>query len=222
MIKHILFMPDGNRRFAKEKNISLEESYLVGAKSLRLFSDFFILENNWNILTMHWMSRYTHGRNDGSLNPIYDALYNEFTKLHDEKYFSKKDIKFKWIDHSNKLPKNLVELCQILEKESSYGDKICYNLLGYDLETDERIAYEQTNNYEDFTKNRLIPDIDLIIRTTEMRLSKGPVYAMSQAQMLLVHKLNPELTRDDLERSLHEYNALVEYRKITNPIHLST
>ena len=116
----------------------------------------------------------------------------------------------------------MVELCQILEKESSYGDKICYNLLGYDLETDERIAYEQTNNYEDFTKNRLIPDIDLIIRTTEMRLSKGPVYAMSQAQMLLVHKLNPELTRDDLERSLHEYNALVEYRKITNPIHLST
>ena len=46
-------MPDGNRRFAKEKNISLEESYLVGAKSLRLFSDFFLLENNWNILTMH-------------------------------------------------------------------------------------------------------------------------------------------------------------------------
>ncbi|MGV8169666.1 MAG: undecaprenyl diphosphate synthase family protein [Candidatus Nanoarchaeia archaeon] len=220
MMKHILFMPDGNKRFAKEKKISLGEAYAAGAKSLRLFSDFFLLENNWNMLTMHWMSKYTHDRTDGSLAIIYDALRNEFTRLKDENYFSENNIKFKWIDNSDKLPENLVNLCQTLEKESSRGDKICYNLLGYDLETDERIAYKQTDNYEDFTKKRLIPNIDLIVRTTEMRLSKGPVYAMSQAQMLLINKFNPEVSREDLEKVLVEYNHLLEYRMMTNPVHL--
>ena len=65
----------------------------------------------------------------------------------------------------------------------------------------------------------MIPDIDLVIRTTEMRLSKGPVYAMAQSQMLLILKLDPELERRDLENLLKAYNCLKRYRKTINPIH---
>ena len=75
------------------------------------------------------------------------------------------------------------------------------------------------NVFNDFKKKRLISDIDLVLRTTEMRLSKGPVYAMSQAQMLLVEKLNPELKEFDLEIVLKKYETLIDYRKVTNPIH---
>lgn len=219
MVKHLLFMPDGNKRFGKERNISLDESYGLGAKSLKLFSDFFLLENNWDELTMHIMSKYTHERNDGSLKSIYDAMYREFTKLHDEQYFSKNNIQFRWIDHSNKLPKTLVELCQTIKHQSLHGNKISRNLLGYDLETDERNAFDNADNYADFVNNRLIPTIDLVIRTTEMRPSKGPVYAMSQAQMILIHKHNPELTRYDLKKALNDYNNFLDYRKTSNPLH---
>lgn len=208
-------MPDGNRRFAKERNISFEDSYGLGSKSLRLFSDFFLLDNDWNELTMHIMSKYSHERDDGTLKPIYDAMYNTFTKLCSEKYFVNNNIQFKWIDHSGKLPKTLVELCQTVEQQSKQGNKTLRTLLGYDLETDERIAFENSDSYDHFIKSRLIPNIDLVVRTTEMRPSKGPVYAMSQAQMILVHKLNPDLTKKDLENVLTEYNLLVDYRKIT-------
>jgi tritrans,polycis-undecaprenyl-diphosphate synthase [geranylgeranyl-diphosphate specific] len=219
MGKHILFMPDGNRRYAKIENISQEQAYQKGTKSLQLFSDFFLLENDWSQLTMHFMSKYTHERNDGSLNPIYNAMINEFTYLYDTKYFDKNDIKFQWLDHSNKLPVDIVEICQALEEQTKKGAKISLNLLGYDLETDERNAFNQARSYDEFKANRLISDIDLVVRTTEMRPSKGPVYAMAQSQMLLLQKLNPELERTDLERMLQEYNNLVGYRQTTNPIH---
>ena len=38
----VLYMPDGNRRFAEENDISLDEAYYEGGKTLRLFSDFFV------------------------------------------------------------------------------------------------------------------------------------------------------------------------------------
>lgn len=212
-------MPDGNRRYATRENISPEKTYQKGAKSLELFSNFFLLENDWTQLTMHFMSKYTHERDDGSLNPIYGAMIKEFTYLHDSSYFDKNKIKFQWIDHSSKLPAEVVEICQSLEEKTKTGVKLSLNLLGYDLETDERNAFEQSKNYDEFKAIRLISDIDLVIRTTEMRPSKGPVYAMAQSQMLLLQKLNPELERTDLEKILQEYNSLVEYRQTTNPIH---
>lgn len=219
MRKHLLFMPDGNRRYVKKQKISLEKSYLRGAKSLRLFSDYFLLENDWAELTMHFMSKYTHERNDGSLKYIYNAIVSELTKLHDEKYFAKNGIQFQWIDHSGKLHQDILEVCESLTAQTKKGAKISRNLLGYDLETDERNAFEKSTTYEEFIEQRLIPDIDLVLRTTEMRPSKGPVYAMSQAQMLLIRKLNPELNRTDLGKILDQYNNLVRYRQITNPIH---
>ncbi|MBD3209425.1 undecaprenyl diphosphate synthase family protein, partial [Candidatus Woesearchaeota archaeon] len=139
--------------------------------------------------------------------------------LYDKHYFEDNEIRFQWIDHSSKLPTEIVDICQSLEEKTKQGIKTSLNLLGYDLETDEKNAFNQAENYNQFKANRLIPNIDLVLRTTEMRPSKGPVYAMAQSQMLLLEKLNPELERIDLEKILQEYNSLVGYRQTTNPIH---
>lgn len=219
MEKHILFMPDGNRRYAKKEGISLKEAYLKGAKSLKLLSDFFLIEHGWSWLTMHIMSKYSHERNDGSLKPIYEAIIHEFTALYNSNYFVQNNIKFKWIDHSNKIPASIVEICEALSKQTKLGEKTSLNLLGYDLETDEQNAFQNATHYQDFKEKKLISNIDLVLRTTEMRTSKGPIYAMSQAQMLLINKLNPELTKKDLGNILKQYEELMKYRKTTNPIH---
>lgn len=219
MSKHVLFMPDGNRRYAKREGISLRESYNLATKSFQLLSDFFLLENDWNQLTMHLMSKYTHERIDGTLPLIYDAFLSESERLLNERYFPNNNIKFKWIDHSSKLPSNLVKICQALEEQSSNGEKVSLNLVGYDVEADEKQAFEKADTYEEFLRLRMIPEIDLVLRTTEMRPSKGPVYAMSQAQMILINKLSPEIEREDLERVLEEYNELKGYRKTISATH---
>ena len=221
MVKHLLFMPDGNRRYSKKKGISLKDAYHQGGEKLELFIDFFLLENKWDQLTMHFMSKYTHERTDGSLKPIYDTLIEKFIELHDNNYFANNRLKFIYLDHSYKLPEQLEEICKDLEDQTRNNPKIVRNLLGYDLETDEKDAFDFAIDYQEFCELRLIPQIDLVVRTTEMRLSKGPVYAMSQAQMILANKLNPELEREDLIEILNQYNSLKDYRKTTNPVHVT-
>ena len=219
MVKHLLFMPDGNRRYSRKEGISLKDAYRKGGEKLELFTDFFLLENKWDQLTIHLMSKYTHERTDGSLKPIYDTLIEKFIELHDNNYFANNRLKFIYLDHSYKLHEQLEEICKDLEDQTRNNPKIVRNLLGYDLETDEKDAFDFATDYQEFCELRLIPQIDLVVRTTEMRLSKGPVYAMSQAQMILANKLNPELERKDLIEILNQYNSLKDYRKTTNPVH---
>ncbi len=169
------------------------------------------------------MSNYTHKRTDSGLEPIYKALKNTFEDLIKEKFFEKNGIVFKVIDHSEKLPKELEgaakELSQ-LTKNGKNGEVT--TLLGYSLEQDINEALSQDpKDYESFRGKLIFPDIDLVIRPYEMRLSGGPVYAISQAQMIILNKLNPEVKGEDLKRILQEYYQLKNNRinKSHNPHH---
>lgn len=220
----VLYLPDGNRRFAKKAEISLEEAYYLGGKTLRLFSEFFVAEGRSKKFIYHAMSDYTHQRTDLSLKSIYSALEKIFEELSEEKFFEKNNIAFRAIDHSGKLPqkvKKRVETLSHLTKND--GEKEVVVLLGYSLEEDINQALSKNPiNYASFREDLIFPgDIDLIIRPKEMRLSKGPVYAMAQAQMITLDKLNPEVKREDLKEIVGEYCRLRSYRinQSHNPHH---
>ena len=122
------------------------------------------------------MSKYTHNRTDGSLKPIYSALEDGFNNLYKKGIISEeKNLQFIAIDHSNKLPNGLLNSINRLKNCNSNGHQIIRVLLGYDLKEDEKSAFKISNNYNDFKTNLLVPEIDLVIRTTEMRLS-GDLY----------------------------------------------
>ena len=70
----VLYLPDGNRRFARKSKISLKEAYLEGAKTLKLFSEFFVAEKRAKFFIYHITSDYTHQRTDMSLDAIYNAI----------------------------------------------------------------------------------------------------------------------------------------------------
>ena len=218
----VLYMPDGNRRFAQREQISLDEAYYLGGKTLKLLSEFFIAEERADTLIYHAGSNYTHKRIDSSLNAIYKAGIKTFEDLLKENFFENNGIAFRVIDHSGKLPESIEELVKKLTdstKNATHG-KVIF-LSGYSLEHDINQALSKNpKNYEEFRRGLTFPDIDLVIRPIEMRPSGGPVYAMSQAQMIILYKLNPEITREDLEEVWQEYNKLLEYRISRNPYHL--
>lgn len=106
----ILYMPDGNRRFAQKYNIPLEEAYRQGGRTLKLFSEFFLDEGKFHQLIYHAMSHYTHKRTDSSLEPIYKAAIETLDKLLEEGFFIEKGISFRAVDHSGRLPSELKKL----------------------------------------------------------------------------------------------------------------
>ena len=217
----VLYMPDGNKRFAQKNNISLEEAYRQGGRTLKLFSEFFVDEGRTHQFIYHAMSHYTHKRTDSSLGLIYKAATETLDKLFKEGFFIEKGISFRVIDHSGKLPSKLKKVIEELSSSTSNaknGEIVV--LLGYSLEEDinQALLYNP-KNYEALRKNLLFPDIQLVIRSTEMRPSGGPVYAMAQAQMMILDKLNPEVARKDLEKIWEEYAELKSYREKGNPYH---
>ena len=223
-INTVLYMPDGNRRFARKNKIPLNQAYRLGAKTLRLFSDFIITGGLAKSFIYHAMSNYTHKRTDLSLKPIYEAIEESFKNLNQERFFEKNNIKFQWIDHSGKLPKRLEDSAIKLAESSKTLEKGKVTvLLGYSYEEDiNQSLFRKPKDYNAFRENLIFPeDIDLVIRPKEMRLSKGPVYAMAQAQMITLDKLNPEVKKEDLENIFQTYFKLVDYRinQSHNPYH---
>lgn len=217
----VLYMPDGNKRFAEKKGLPLSEAYVRGGKTLKLLSEFFIAEGRASTLIYHAGSKYTHERTNSSPKSIYEAGIKTLNDLINEKFFENRGISFRAIDHSGKIPKDLTSLATDLfnsTKEGTNGEVIL--LLGYSLEEDFNQALStKPKDYESLRGALLFPDIDLVIRPAEMRPSGGPVYAMSQSQMITLDKLNPEVARADLERVWEEYAQLKGYRESTNPIH---
>ena len=220
----VLYLPDGNRRFARKKSISLAEAYLLGGKSLRLFSEFFVAGNRAKRVIYYATSDYTCERLDGSLEVIYEAAKKTLKELLEEKFFINNGIRFIAIDHSRKLPSELKKVATDLSDSTinlNNGEVIV--LWGYSLEKDINTALSQNpRTFQEFRRSLLFPeDIDLVIRPFEMRISKGPVYAMAQAQMITLDKLNPEVKKEDLEEAVREYCRLRSYRinKSFNPHH---
>jgi len=214
-------MPDGNRRFAQKHNIPLEGAYKQGGRTLKLFSEFFVGEGRAHQFIYHAMSHYTHKRIDLSLEPIYKVVTEIFERLLKERFFIEKGILFRVIDHSGKLPLELKKIIKKLSDSTTNaknGEVIV--LLGYSLEEDVNQALScNPKNYKALRKNLLFSDIQLVIRPMEMRPSGGPVYAMAQAQMITLDKLNPEITREDLEKIWERYTELKIYREKNNPYH---
>lgn len=217
----VLYMPDGNRRFAQKHNIPLKEAYKQGGKTLELFSEFFVGERRVHQLIYHAMSHYTHKRIDSSLKSIYNAIIETLDKLLKNGFFIKKGILFRAIDHHGKLPSKLKKIIKELSDSTNNAKngKVVV-LLGYSLEEDMNQALSRNSkNYKALRKNLLFPDIQLVIRPGEMRPSGRPVYAMAQAQMITLDKLNPEITREDLEKIWEKYTELKIYREKNNPYH---
>lgn len=218
---NVLYMPDGNHRYAKLKEISHEEAYYQGGKILEILSEFFLSRELANTLIFHALSAHTHNRIDGTLVAIFQVFTRLFREWENDCFFSKDRINVYVVDHTQKLPEDLKNAADDLMRQNQTGfEKQIFILLGYSLEKDMDMALSSgVNNYQELRRRLLFPDIDLVIRTTEMRPSRGPVYAMSQAQMITIEKMNPEVTNKDLIELWGKYSGLLEYRESTNPCH---
>lgn len=217
----ILYIPDGHRRFAKQENIPLFDSYCLGGKTLKLFSHFFIVENRSKALICYAGSSYLHKRPDRSSEEVYKAIVKIFEDLRDTKFLEENNLSFKLVTHSENLPQEIVDLAKCLNSSRNVDKNIIF-LFDYSLEKDINQALSICpSNYQQFRNNLLFQNIDLVIRNTEMRLSAGPIYAIPQAQMMIIDKSAPEVNMEDLKQLWDEFCKLKKYRIETNPHHIN-
>lgn len=220
MPKHIGFIMDGNRRWAKSKMLPVKLGHKQGAETLKKITRY-ANKIGIEILTVFAFSTENWKRSEEEVNVLMSLLetyLDDFAKEADTENIVIR-VLGNISDFSESLQESIKRTVKRTETNTGTILNICLNYGGRDeitravkdiasevksgkIELNE-INEELISNHL-YTKN--IPDPDLIIRTSgEMRLSGFLIWQSVYSEILFVEKLWPDFSPEDLDFAIEEY-----------------
>ncbi len=218
-LNHVAIIMDGNRRWAKSKNLSLKVAYEHGVKNLYDTVENSI-EFNLNYLTVFGFSTENWSRSSKEISFLFE-LFNNFL---DEAISSikTKNVKVRFIGDFSKFDSIIQKKINLLTYESRLNTSLTLTLAVnyggmYDIVQAAKkifISGELKNIDEDnFNKhllNKDLPKPDLLIRTGgETRLSNFMLWDLAYTELLFLPQMWPDFDYDLLKYSINEYNKRI-------------
>ncbi|MEA1962966.1 MAG: polyprenyl diphosphate synthase [Patescibacteria group bacterium] len=214
--KHAAIIMDGNRRWAKERNLPAYEGHLRGYEKLRSIPEIFF-SYGVEIVTVYAFSTENWNRAREEVNYLMKLAKRAFKE--GTEYFNEKGIKILLSGRINELPGDLPSVCENIIDSTKNNSKgvlnICLNYGGRAEIIDaikkimkKNIKLEQI--HEGLIKKYLyqseLPDPDIIIRTSgENRLSGFLLWESAYSELLFLKKYWPDFEKKDVEFVLNEY-----------------
>ena len=215
-LKHIAIIMDGNRRWAKLKNLPSAMGHKKGVdalkETLRACDDFGI-----KYLTVYAFSTENWNRKQEEVDFLMDlfckTLENETKEMHE------KNVVIKFIGNLTKLPEKLQNILNNsvnltknntgvnLQIAFNYGsrDEIVHavkNIVTKGFKAEE--ITEELVSRELYTEN--IPDPDLLIRTGgEMRISNYLLWQIAYSEFYVTQTFWPEFGKNALSEAILEF-----------------
>ncbi len=214
--KHVAIIPDGNRRWAREKGKLATEGHRYAAqttlpnlidKMIRLDIKCFTF---WALSTENLV-----GRSKDELNNLFDLIrYFLKNKLSE---FKKKQIKFVAIGDLKGLPDDLQIEITKMTKDTVENKKMTFviglNYGGRDeiVRSISKIKDQRSKITKESVEQNLdtegIPDPDLIIRTGgEKRLSGFMLWQSEYSELYFSDLYFPDFTAEELEIAVNNYS----------------
>jgi len=215
--KHIVLFPDGNRRWAKEKGVSIQEGYLKGKDK---FNDFLRWSRDCGVATVTVFG--FSSENWQRPKEQVDFLMYVFEKYLGEgiEEFNKEGVRVLVIGQKEKLSDSLKKVIEKVEKETAKNTKVRLNLAvsyggRWDIVQASQKIVEQGIESKNITEALLAqylclsdqPEPDLIIRAGgEMRLSNFVLWQSAYAELYFSPKLWPDFSEEDLDKAIEEFD----------------
>jgi len=215
--RHVAIIPDGNRRWAKERGL---EGYQGHEKAGEVDSIISLFEEArklgvkyisfWGFSTENW--KREKEENDKLFNVLLNGIKAFLEYAHENK------IRFRHFGRKDRFSKEVLEALEKLEDETKnyneYNVNLCLDYGGRDeivravnklLEAKaKKINEEQFCRVLDTVD---IPEPDLIIRTSgEQRLSGFMPYQGVYAELLFIEKYFPDFKPEDVRESIEEFS----------------
>lgn len=217
MPKHLAFICDGNRRWARSRALPTLLGHKEGVEAIKRIvkrASELKVEN----LTFFCFSTENFDRSEEEVKYLFD-LFREVPKLKDD--FIKDGYKFHHTGDRSMLPKDMLDIIDEMEKDTAGGTIGTVNIaLAYGGRNDivnaaKRIVKEKVKAddiTEESFKNYLttgdMPDVDLLVRTSgERRISGFMLYNMAYAELYFVQKHWPAFKGEDLDDCIAEYQS---------------
>jgi tritrans,polycis-undecaprenyl-diphosphate synthase [geranylgeranyl-diphosphate specific] len=216
---HVGLIPDGNRRWARERGLKPWEGHKKGAEKGELFIEWCIDHPDIYELTTYGLSEENFKRPVKELEKLYELYEVELTKLINKEKVHKNKVRINIVSTKVKpIPNNLVKLFKRLEEETKDYDNNVLNLLvGYTGQSEILAAISSPINRfkniifglseKDLRKSLKVGrPCDFIIRTgeeSEEREARSGflLWQSAYAEYYHINKYFPDITEEDFNNA---------------------
>jgi undecaprenyl diphosphate synthase len=218
---HVAIIPDGNRRWAKERNLQPWDGHRAGAETLE---DLIVFAQNKGIKCLSFWGSSADNLQKRPLlekRALLDIYKKHFSKLLDNKDIHKNKVRVNFIGRwREQFPESLKKILQeVIEKTKDYKDRNLNFMLAYSGIDEMKEAFEKihkkykvgTKITERIIKENLmtseLPAVDLVVRTGgEPHLSAGfMMWDSANAQLYFSEEKFPDFKEKEFEEALLDY-----------------
>ncbi len=214
---HIAIIPDGNRRWARDRGITKKEGYAIG---IRKIGDVlkWCKESDVKMLTMWGFSIDNFNRDDAEISTLFSLFKENLKKAISSDEKNKHDLRVRFFGRIHCFPEEIQNMIREAEKLSENNSKYQLNLLlsygGREEMVDtvnsiirKGIKEVDERTLSDNLYTAGIPDPDLVIRTSgEQRLSGLMPWQTCYSEFYFAENLWPDFSKDEFKAALSEFS----------------
>lgn len=214
--KHVGFIVDGNRRWAKKHGIPTYEGHLAGYNALK---DVAIetLAQGVEYMSAYIFSTENWKRSADEVKHLMSLTLKILTS--DIPIFNEHNVRLRVIGSREGVDKKILKAIDNAEAETAHNTggvfAVCFNYGGQLEITDAVKKIVQSGvAAEDITEELIarnlyapeVPPLDVIVRTSgEQRLSNFMLWRSAYSEFIFLKKNWPDMTKDDVTSIIKEY-----------------
>lgn len=215
--RHVGYILDGNRRWAKAHGLPTYEGHLAGYSALRDVIEA-TFETGVECVSIYAFSTENWKRSEDEVQKLMGLILAHFRA--DLPVFIKNDIRVRILGTRAGLSDKIVQTIEEAEARTADGKRgtlaVCFNY-GGQLEIADacRKIIEAGTSAGDITAETIaahlyapeVPPIDIVVRTSgEQRLSNFMLWRAAYSEFYFLDKHWPDMTKEDVTAILKEYS----------------
>lgn len=214
--KHVGYIVDGNRRWAKKHGLPVYEGHLAGYNALKDVA-VATLDSGVQYMSAYVFSTENWQRNADEVKKLLGLVLRLLTS--DIPMFNEYNIRLKVLGSREGVSPKIIKAIEKAEAATAGNTAgefaLCFNY-GGQLEIVEAVkkivqsgipaSEVDTQLISDNIYAPEVPPIDLIVRTSgEQRLSNFMLWRSAYSELLFVDKCWPDMTKEDVTAIINEY-----------------
>lgn len=216
--KHVGFIVDGNRRWARQHGLPVYEGHMAGYNAIHEVAEA-AFDAGIEYMSAYIFSTENWKRSEDEVSRLMGLVLKLLTA--DLPIFEKKNIRLRILGTRERVSDKILKAIDNAEARTAHNTAgtlaVCFNYGGQLEIADACKKIVQSGIAPEAVTPELIeqnlyapevPPIDLIVRTSgEQRLSNFMLWRAAYSELLFLDKPWPEMTKDDVTAILEEYTG---------------
>lgn len=222
-LKHILFIMDGNGRWAKKRLLPRTAGHLAGVKRIKEIVDECFLTYQIPYVSLFCFSSENWNRPEAEVSTLFKLLKEFFSSNIED--FKSKGVRIRVVGDlaDKRIPTDILntinEAMKKTKELNKYNFTVLFNYGGRQdvvqatkrfasLYKEGKVELDSLNvkSFEDYLWTKDLPDVDLMVRTSgELRVSNCYLYQLAYAEMEFPKTYWPDYSVKSLKESLDDF-----------------